>query len=606
MASEVDREYETEVENKESTRVSVISLFQDIIVRLAEQGWELLPSTGGDGTFKVVRNCPTKDLRASVTGLNNIPDDHRSMLGVEDGAKSFQAAVEKVINSLEGTSKPLNDMLNGFELAFSGLGGTFQGFNLDRYYLKRVNESPSTITVNGAEMCHKILPPTEWFDKRIQDITAEDLLLHCSGAPERELFQLWLGRTACGGRYHKVREHYDTGLDTGCRIMSILVGEANNGKSFTLGLVSEALEALGYDVAAIEASMDKGFGWDRVAGADLSILSDLSAGSVQKLVGDTTAATRLLQIVTGDKIDVDVKNARSININAKSAIGFATNDIPLEASIDPNEGMVSRVALISTVTRREMGQRMGTDEQRNLKQVWEALLEARGIKPTQGWLRTLAAWLLRLSADLYLNRSGYEYDSMGSLNKTRKVSLEEYVDALKEMAADKLECQHKYEVPNLAIRALALTTIVNKAEDDDYEMQRIQKVPWTWRVLQMMTLALKNFDLFDLEGDDFTLPSMDRSVANRMGILENVVRKQVADTSDPAKKHMDVMSFFQTDAGIGYPRKVGAYSKLWESRLNDLQWYIKDTRKLLEAGKIPEKAIRASKEWLNWVTEADL
>lgn len=609
MASDIDRAYveKTTVEAEFTPeRISVLTLFKEYVNLLGQEGFEVIGNSTGNfqGAFSVYRKGYTRaSIGKSIAGLSGLPEGHISQLPINSNDSGWEQAVTDVADKLQNAyceQKEAKRIIDGLELTFSGLSNTFSGFNIQRYYATR-NDAGAVTTLDGGQLAHKVVPKLDWFDERIQSINPEDLLRHFSGEAERKLFMLWLGRVVSGNRNSNIVEFFGKGLDTGCRLLAILVGEAGNGKSFTLGILGEVLKSLGFGTASVP-EMSARFGWDKTSSADFSSCSDLSAGSFKQLVCDSIGTTKILQIVTGDTIDADVKNVSSVEVQPKAALGFATNEVPVEAQIAPNEGMVSRVCLLSTVTKIELGQRWGLAPM-NAKEAWENILESLGIEPTQEWLRCLMAYLLRKSLDYYLETAGYSYE-LGSLVKSnRKVSLEKIIEELKQGTKEKLECAHKYEIPDLAIRGLALAVVA--AKNASIDLEEVKRLAWSWRNVELLWNTWKQAKVFMVDKPEYDLPSMARSHDGRANVIENAFRGCLADTKEPNAKHMELMSFFNTDSGIGYPRRVSAYAKLWDTKLGDFDYYLAEVERDVADGTIPKGYLNQAKTWLHTVMNGD-
>jgi hypothetical protein len=204
---------------------------------------------------------------------------------------------------------------------------------------------------------YSYVPEIEWFDKRIRDLSFEDIVTIFPPA-EAEMFKLIIGR-ACVGRNGAIHSGRDEPIKHGFRKAGIIVGEPGVGKTTVLNGLMKAMQYCGYNVVNM-GDFGSRFNQGAVISSHLAYNDDLTQESLEKML----KAHSFKSVVTGGTEKVENKGTDSIEVVSNTVIIANCNEVRSEISYSLDSGAISRLALISTYRtfeQEEMSEKEGRD-----------------------------------------------------------------------------------------------------------------------------------------------------------------------------------------------------------------------------------------------------
>lgn len=275
-----------------------------------------------------------------------------------------------------------------------------------------------SLTLTGLNDCRRFVPQKEWFDERIQQVEAKDLLPLLPPS-EMELFMLSLGRVMVGKRNSYTAE--GTLINHSFRTMVILVGlEAGLGKSTLMNHLLTGLRLCGYRTEVMQDAEAR-FGWGVIANSDITYMDDLTPKDQKKLI--TNNKTK--QLVSNGLLKVERKGVDATNTVSKTVIFACSNDWNQKDFYGMDSGLKSRIKLLYTRNKNQLKRLCssigGVSQGSPLlhtKEHWEWLADKLNTDTS-----TLALWLLHLCAEKFLATIGYERSINNIYTKIKNSSL---------------------------------------------------------------------------------------------------------------------------------------------------------------------------------------
>jgi hypothetical protein len=242
----------------------------------------------------------------------------------------------------------------------------------------------------------KFVPPLSWFDERIRQLTAQDLVTFFY-PEELELFMLQIGRVTVG-RNETIHTNGEK-LDHTFRNFSIIVGEdAGMGKSTLMNNLISALTYCGYDVAILQEN--ERFGWGKIVRSDLAYVDDLTRETQRKLI--TSGQTK--QIISNGVLSTEKKGIDPIDHKSKTTMMACSNSYDPSDFYNMDTGLISRCKLLYSLTYAEIKQIEDQFSEisrkspnKRIKEHWAYLCEVLDTEKI-----VLSLYFLRLCTDKFL------------------------------------------------------------------------------------------------------------------------------------------------------------------------------------------------------------
>jgi len=266
--------------------------------------------------------------------------------------------------------------------------------------------SPDGCFVGG----EKFIPEEYWFDDAIiQNVKISDLLSIFPPA-EQLMIALMLGRIVIG-KSGKIST-CGSSIEHTMRAMLVFVGKTPGlGKSEVMKYIIDALNVMGYNTATM---FDPGakFGWGKVVTRSLAYYDDLTPEKILELLKSPLVKS----IVTGNEITTEDKYMPSITTTPECGIIACANSHDPRNLYQLDSGILSRVYLPSTHSvsgmkkvQKFMSGIFQDSKDLRIRSHWDFIASKLGLySKDRKHCRTLALWLLKCSADLFLKTIGME------------------------------------------------------------------------------------------------------------------------------------------------------------------------------------------------------
>lgn len=187
------------------------------------------------------------------------------------------------------------------------------------------------------------IPPREWFDPEIQKLKFTDIVTIFPDA-ESEMMELIIGRI-CFGRSGITMIGEEGIFDHTFRSVAIIVGEDPGlGKSTIFNKLFNSLNRVGYKRANFR-EINAQFGLGNVVDAAVAYKDDLTEKSLSDLIKHEN--TKI--IASGGWLNVEQKYQAATNVRCNAVIVANTNTWNPREAYGVDSGVVSRVALLSTL-----------------------------------------------------------------------------------------------------------------------------------------------------------------------------------------------------------------------------------------------------------------
>ena len=241
------------------------------------------------------------------------------------------------------------------------------------------------------------IPERSWFKKEMRDIEIKDFLT-IFGETEQEVLSIEIGRALVGATGTTHAES-DREIVHTYRTFPVLYGEDPGlGKSdFFNYFLRPALKMSGYRVPEIKTLHEK-FGLGEVALGHIAYKDDMTSDEFLKNLSSIYTKT----LVTGGTIQAEQKYIKSFPAYCQSVLLVNVNAFDMHKLAMLDEGILSRVAILRTLTRLELSQ-------------WKPYGASRGSKSpcvknhlhflSQKYnvsLKVLALWFMRLCTDKFM------------------------------------------------------------------------------------------------------------------------------------------------------------------------------------------------------------
>jgi hypothetical protein len=364
---------------------------------LAQHGLELIPHPKGDlAGHKIYIDCPYT-VASTGDGYKPPSDFHwkKKIVPME-----HQDTLEDAVNTIKiHCSKQVWEYWK--PLVFHNGDNRRPVFNTALLMLageqtKRYN---SGISLRGGTGGKYIVPQKSWFDPRIQEVTAQDLLSIFPEA-ERQMFLLLVGRIVVGSGDSTTVEGID--INHKFRSMGIVLGEPGLGKSALMTFVMDALKNCGYDIQTMADNFGR-FGWGEIAVSHLAYLDDLTKSTQQKMLH--SGLTK--QLVSNGVLRTENKGVDAINVKSRTVIIACSNEWNARDLYNADDGIKDRVNMLSIYQETELKKMVGTGLSSGSPDFrtwhhWNYL--AKKLNTTTD---VLGFWLLHLSSEEFLKVAGY-------------------------------------------------------------------------------------------------------------------------------------------------------------------------------------------------------
>ncbi|MBW4558452.1 MAG: hypothetical protein KME59_21505 [Trichormus sp. ATA11-4-KO1] len=410
-----------------------------------------------------------------------------------------------------------------------------------------------TVTLNGSNGHFKVVPLVSWFPEALQEFNARGLLTLFPDAEARQLM-LILGRTVVGATETRCAEG---DIEHTARSYAIIVGQqAGLGKSTQSNYINKALSNLGYSVSNAHINETK-FGWGTIAQSDLAFIDDLTDDVQKRLLSDV----RIKSIVSNNTLKVEEKGQPACDVRATTTILGCTNMHSYAHYIGMDSGSISRVNQLDTYTRAEMEERYPEIPDPRVKPHWETL--AKKFKCST---ECLAAYLLRRSADYFLEVCGYVWDD-GRLFKDDEDRLEEVTKANRKDFRIDTSLKHAEELVSAVGHLVALSIAdSSNSRRRAYEelLQYLDFSPGLVLAVMRMFSVIKQSTRLPSEYAALDLP-------NASWDAKEYISKKLADfdrlgTVKTSEDSFGVlMKEMKSNKGFGYPLRSSHYMPEWQA-----------------------------------------
>lgn len=334
----------------------------------------------GEGKFGGIEFM-FKHQFAPMPGLN-VPKGKaifRSLKNVDRGIMGIIAAMPK-------------DSRGFWQGCFSGDG--YKSAISKFAYISDV-EKIKSISIDGNDAC-KMIPPTEWFDKKIQSISPRELL-GIFPAAEADTLLLHIGRTALG--ISKQRLKFDEpaiskilelpNLQYDYRTACVLHGSPGTGKSTLVENLMRSFYFAGYSTGTMSQTFNQ-FGWEVVAN-DFVVCDDLNETSSIKLL----QSDRVKSAISGNIVSVERKGVDGREMQARASFIFSTNTVVFPKNNDP--GVLNRMHFLQTYSADSLQVREKSGQRCFISTTWNHYAQSMNTS-----LTVLGLWLIRCGLNAFL------------------------------------------------------------------------------------------------------------------------------------------------------------------------------------------------------------
>jgi hypothetical protein len=548
-----DKNDETESDSDYSI-TSYSDLLAKLSLELDHAGYKLHPEVGGDFCGHSVYK---KEHRVNLKGLM-LPDKFWYWRRIRPSSESitFQRVVKGICEDFMSTcGKSEFTMWREIGLSFmdsladckTKVSIIAQGY----YGSMGASNEHLTITLNGNSGHYRYLPKLDWFPEGVRAIDARSLLTLFPEAEARQLM-LILGRVVVGANGTYIAEGQI--LHT-ARSYGLIVGtDAGLGKSTLMKWISEALGVMGYKVVSTPIN-DTKFGWGEPATSSMMYIDDLTDEIQKRLLADA----KVKIIVSNNQLKVEEKGKPAVDVRATTVIMGCTNAHNYAHYINMDSGSISRVNLLDTYTRNELDRLYPNDGR--IMAHWEKLSDKLSVSPV-----TLAAYLLRQSADYFLSTCGYVWDDDGRLWKEKPDQLEYVSKDLRAKFRIDTSLRHAEELPVVAANLVALTIAATPRRAKDY-MNLLDNLDFSASlVLAVMRLfaSINSRVKLDpeLKGTILTHAALDcqKYIRDKLGGLD-----KLSSVKSSEESFKTVIAELKSTKGFNYPTRSSHYLSGWVS-----------------------------------------
>lgn len=342
--------------------------------RLYEQGIKLFKRAG----FELVRSpsgshCGHKVYRKSVPRQVNgitFPDWFRYLRlveTVEDETVLSNAMLRGVDSGhveLQQFWSPLTQPMSGVKS--SPLQGYVERLaKIDSAHMTQNESEPLALGIQYSDFTkqtsksHSIprafVPPTEWFNEKLRNVTFRDVFTLWPEA-ETSMLMLVLGRVMAG-RSGSVPIGTDKVLEHTYRTVAIVIGEdAGLGKSTVFEKLFKAINLVGYQRVNFR-DIGERFGIGDVADSDIAYKDDVTGKTLINLIGSEN--TKI--IATGGPIVGEDKFQKANSTLSRTVLLANTNVWDPRSAYNLDPGTVDRIKLLTTYRRNEL-HKQGVDK----------------------------------------------------------------------------------------------------------------------------------------------------------------------------------------------------------------------------------------------------
>ncbi len=436
-------------------------------------------------------------------------------------------------------------------------------------------DSSKKVTLAGTSGNFRVVPMLSWFPEALQEFDARKLLTLLPDAEARQLM-LILGRTVVGANSTLSAEGEI--LHT-ARSYAILVGtQAGLGKSTLIGYINNALTTLGFQVSNAPIN-DTKFGWGTIAQSDLAFIDDLTDEVQKRLLSDV----RVKSIVSNNTLKVEEKGQPSVDVRATTVLLGCTNKHNPAHYIGMDSGSISRVNQLDTYNEAELKRIYKDIKDARIKPYWELLAKQFKVTP-----ECLAAYLLRRSADYFLETCGYTWDDR-RLFKDAEDHLEEVTKANRKQFRIDTSLRHAEELVT-AIGHLVALAIADVAEHKrESYLELLDYLDFS------SSLLLAIMRLHSLTRMSSKLPEgfNDLSLHNASWDCKEFISKKLNEldklaTSRSSENAFNILiSELKSNKGFGYPSKSCHYMPDWEATKRMIPEWVNNYHESIK-GQVPK------------------
>lgn len=481
--------------------------------------------------------------------------------------KRYREILHDVIDTPADTKCPVSKLAQSFYPALSEEG----------------DKRP--VTLGGTPGNYKVVPQLSWFPEDLQKLDARKLLSLYPDAEARQMMLL-LGRAVVGASRTQAAEGV---IEHTFRSYGITVGtEPGMGKSTLHQYIIDAMKALGYKISMVHVN-DTKFGWGEVAQSDLAFIDDLTDDVQKRLLSDA----RIKSIVSNNQLMVEQKGQPAHGVRATSVILGCSNLYNPGHFIGMDSGSTSRVNQLDTYSSEELTRVYPDIADARTKPLWEQLARQYNVST-----ECLAAYLLRRSADYFLEICGYKWDSFNRLHKDNPDRLEEVVKANRSQFRLDTGLRHVEELVSAAAHTVAVG--IAKADEVDREqylglLEHLDFSPSLLVAVLRLFSSTKAANPLPKEYDQLMLKNASwdckKYISSKLNDLDRLNETMSAEAAFTA-----AVKELKSTKGFGYPTKPSQYVPLWLSLRRQIPSWVEQYRSYMKSTALPQNLKIAASE----------
>lgn len=525
---------------------------------LGEEGFELIPEPCGDAAGHNVYVRCSIPIELALRPMHGFK--YRKRLRPTDPEyTSFRKTVVGMVNHYRASveDKEFVRMVTGVGKA---LVDRPKDGRTDLYQYALGQGQPSLKrSLSGQRDVYKYVPPRDWFPEEVQKLTANDLLGGMLPEAEQRIFQLCLGRVLLGRPGTKTTEGIVPNIPfaTYCTLVGFKGGE---GKSTLLdGYLKPTFEMLGFSVGLINPEANR-FGRQWVV-SDIAISEDINnQGHERLLVNDPIVKS----VVSGaSQVVLEEKGIQERPVTPVSLPFYCANNFDNTWLLKADAGMLRRYNALRCYSEQQLRTLYGAGwKSYRPRERWQLLSQELGIT-----VYTLAAWLLRLSLDYFVEVSGVEMEKGVMRWDWRNCRLEDELAELRSRLAIDTSMSHTEDMMD----SIELATVLAiKTVDERYRKKLLDQMD----EIPLMTKALHT--CIDIWRHSEEMPeSLERLVMSQVCPTARVSWDSqtdrlmndisVAENQSIVWKRI-IAALTVKDKGWQYRQSLSSYTSLWSLR----------------------------------------
>lgn len=562
--SDVKGEQENFIEQLDSYREAIAH----IRATLRKSGYALVAEPLGEwGGFRVYERSTL-----SIPGLT-CPRDwgmYRALTPNGDGSAAFIASFKLAATALLNGESPksVKERVVKFYLAIvdrprdtkSVAYSASQGF---------YNEDDLKRTLSGANDCHKVVPPLEWFSDDLQRYDTRELLTVFPDA-EAEIFMLTMGKMLAGSSGTKTiegtLEYFFRGL------IHLIDPQGGIGKSWLLSQISNTLGTLGYTTGVIDPRMRE-FSHINWVGKDFTMLDDANVRNLQSVLLNgvmKSAATN------ADSIFAEAKGVQGQNVKVNTTVFIASNCSNIYTLYEKMDtAQMSRHIPVQLFTQKELELVHGNGwEQFRLPEYWGNEAKRLGVK-----IETLFMLFFRQCLDKFLEVTGYSLER-GVMVRTKESRLEKVMKELRSQLRLDTSLNHREELVEAMAEMVALATVVSPYRAR-IEAKLEQTMPTSSWLITLLNIWLRDTKDMPDWAQFFNLPGLCPQIRAQLIQMVDDFKSAEASKSQAQlfEAILDRMRSAKSMSAYSVDKKedgsLAYYSGMWSQHQRTLSLYVK-------------------------------